>query len=74
MKPSKKNILVIILLIAVNAVGFFIARNYFSDSTENEQQVSHNKVTEWFHVHAKVTQETKWMVAVMDILKFYRGN
>ncbi len=74
MKPSKKNILVIILLVAINAVGFFIARNYFSDSKEIEQHSSHNKVAEWFHVHTKVTQETKWIVAVMDILKFYRGN
>ncbi len=74
MKPSKKNILVIILLVAINAIGFFIARNYFSESKEIEHQTSHNKVAEWFHVHAKVTEQTKWIVAVMDILKFYRGN
>lgn len=73
MNKRTKNIIIILLLLLVNVVGYFTAYNYFNHTECNNCETAKNLFSDWLGTKASIEQTAKWIESMASLLKMFKG-
>ncbi len=73
MNKRAKNILIIVLLLLVNIVGFYIANSYFTGSYCDNCETAKSVFSDWFGTKATLEQTAKWIDSFANLLRIFKG-
>jgi hypothetical protein len=73
MNKRTKNILIIVLLLLVNVVGFYLANSYFNPSGCNNCETAKNAFSSWLGTKATFEQTARWIDSLANLLKIFKA-